>query len=276
MHYGTGVLPARVRKPKDKAKVEVGVQIAERWILAALRNRKFFSLKDINQAIAELLDKLNRKPFKKREGTRWSLWQELDRPALRPLPQEPYDMSAWSKATVNIDYHIQFDQSFYSVPYYLARQNVEVRATPSTIEIFHNSIRVASHVRARKAHTAVTITEHRPKAHQAHLDWPPSRMIQWAETVGPNTSQVVSQILEAFPHPEMGYRSCLGVIRLADRYSVQRVEAAAQRALATGAVRYKSLASMLKHSLDREPLAAPEPPRPPSGHDNIRGAEYFG
>ena len=170
MHYGVGVLPARPRKPCDKAKVEVGVQIAERWIVAALRHRKFFSLGELNRAIRELLEKLNQRPFQKREGSRRSLFLEVDQPALRPLPTERFDLSVWSQATVNIDYHIQFDGSFYSVPYQLARQTVEVRATPTTIEIFHQRQRVASHVRARKPFTAVTNSEHRPASHRAHLE----------------------------------------------------------------------------------------------------------
>ena len=273
-HYGVGVLPARPRKPRDKAKVEAGVQIAERWIIAALRHRRFFSLGELNLAIRELLEKLNQRPFKKREGSRHSLFLEVERPALRPLPAERFDLSVWSQATVNIDYHIQFERSFYSVPYSLARRSVEVRATPTTIEIFHKGQRVASHLRARKPYTAVTNTEHRPASHRAHLDWPPSRMIQWAHTVGPRTAEMVEKILEAFPHPEMGYRSCLGIMRLGQRYPATRVEAAAERALLTGAVSYKSLDSILRRHLDQQPLNPPAP-RPLPGHDNIRGAAYF-
>ena len=275
MHYGIGVLPARPRKPRDKAKVEVGVQIAERWIIAALRHRKFFSLGELNRAIRELLEKLNQRSFQKREGSRRSLFRELDQPALRPLPAERFDLSEWSQATVNIDYHIQFDDSFYSVPYQLARQIVDVRATPTTVEIFHQGQRVASHVRARKPYTAVTQHEHRPASHRAHLDWPPSRMIQWASTVGPHTAEVVQKILDAYPHPEMGYRSCLGIIRLGQRYPVARVEAAAERALVTGAVSYKSLDSILRRRLDQQPLNPPAVARSLSTHDNIRGAAYF-
>lgn len=274
-HYGVGVLPTRPRKPRDKAKVEVGVQIAERWIVAALRHRQFFSLAELNQAIRELVEKLNQRPFKKREGSRQSLFLEVDQPALRPLPAERFDLSVWSRATVNIDYHIQFEGSFYSVPYQLARQTVEVRATPTIIEIFYRGQRVASHLRARKAYIAVTNPEHRPASHRAHLDWPPSRMIAWARTVGPRTAEVVEKILEAFPHPEMGYRSCLGIIRLGQRYPAPRVEAAAERALATGAVSYKSLDSILRRHLDQQPLNPLTTAPPLASHDNIRGAAYF-
>ena len=275
MHYSVGVLPTRPRKPRDKAKAEVGVQIVERWIVAALRHRRFFSLAELNRAIRELLEKLNTRPFKKREGSRQSLFLELDRPALRPLPAERFDLSEWSQATVNIDYHIEFDKSFYSVPYQLVRQTVEVRATPTTIEVFHQGKRVASHIRTPKAYVAVTNHEHRPASHRAHLDWPPSRMVQWAATIGPRTREVVERVLEAFPHPEMGYRSCLGIIRLGQRYTPARVEAAAERALITGAVSYKSMDSILRRSLDQQPLTAPTEARPLPGHDNIRGAAYF-
>jgi transposase len=276
LHYGVGVVPARPYKPRDKAKVEVGVQIAQRWIVAALRHRKFFSLQELNLAIRELLEKLNQRPFQKRPGSRHSLFLELDGPALRPLPQQRFDLAAWSQATVNIDYHIQFDHSFYSVPYILTRKTVEVRATPTTVEIFYQGERVASHARAHKPYTAVTHPEHRPRSHQAHLQWPPSRMVQWAASVGPHTAEVVNQILAAYPHPEMGYRSCLGIIRLGEKYSASRLEAAAQRALSSGAVRYKSLESMLRHGLDQQPLAVPSPEeRTTTSHNNIRGAEYF-
>jgi transposase len=275
MHYGVGVLPTRPRKPRDKAKVEAGVLITERWIVAALRHRQFFSLGELNRAIRELLEKLNQRSFKKREGSRQSLFLEVDQPALRSLPADRFDLSVWSRAIVNIDYHIQFDSSFYSVPYRLARETVEVRATPTTIEIFHKGQRVASHLRARKAYAAVTNPEHRPASHRAHLDWPPSRMIQWARTVGPRTAEVVEKVLEAFPHPEMGYRSCLGIIRLGQRYPATRVEAAAERALLTGAVSYKSLDSILRRRLDQQPLGPPATARSLPTHENIRGAAYF-
>lgn len=275
-HYGVGVLPARRRKPRDKAKVEVGVLIAERWILAALRHRKFFALGELNQAIRELLEKLNHRPFKKREGSRYSLFLEVDRPAMRPLPSERFDLAVWSHATVNIDYHVEVDQRFYSVPYRLTQQKVDVRATPTTIEIFHRGVRVASHARLQKPYTASTHREHRPKSHQAHLDWPPSRMVQWAQTVGPWTAQVVEHILASYPHPEMGYRSCLGIIRLGQKYPLARVEAAAHRMLLAKAVSYPSMDSILRRGLDQQPLSSTTmPTQPTTAHDNIRGAQYF-
>jgi transposase len=199
----------------------------------------------------------------------------VDKPALSPLPAERFDLSEWSRARVNIDYHIAFDTNYYSVPYNLVQELVEVRSTPTTIEIFHKSQRVASHLRAHGHGHAVTIAEHRPRSQKAHLEWTPSRMVHWAQTIGPHTARLFERILVDKPHPEMGYRSCLGIIRLADQYSPARVEAAAERALFTGACRYQSVKSILKNSLDVVPTSTSpsSPPSPP--HDNIRGAEYF-
>jgi transposase len=275
LHYGVGVVPARVRKPRDKAKVEVGVQMAQRWIVAALRHRKFFSLGEVNAGIRDLLETLNQRPFKKRTGCRRTLFEQMDKPALRPLPAERYDLSAWSKAVVNIDYHVQVDESFYSVPHTLVRKAVEVRVTPTTVEIFHQGARVASHVRARKPYTAVTQNEHRPKAHQAHLDWPPSRLLDWARKTGPFSAHLFQQILDRYPHPEMGYRSCLGLLRLSEKYGSQRLESACERALVAGATTYKSVKSILAHALDSQPLPASSDTPPSGEHDNIRGAGYY-
>lgn len=277
LHCGFGIVPARPYKAKDKAKVENAVQVAQRWIVAVLRHRKFFALEELNIAIGELLVKLNNRPFRKRDGSRASVFEAVDKPALKPLPAEPFDLSQWATARVNIDYHIAFDANFYSVPYNLVHEMVEIRSTPSTVEILHKGLRVASHVRNHGREQTVTINEHRPKSHQEHLKWPPSRLLNWAETIGPHTTMLFERIMSGKPHPEMGYRSCLGIIRLAEKYTSQRVEAAAERALLTGACRYKSVESILKKSLDRLPLPSPDPPSgtTPTGHDNIRGAEYF-
>ena len=274
MHYGVGVLPTRPYKARDKAKVETGVLVVERWIVAALRHRKFFSLAELNQAIRELLTRLNQRPFRKRPGCRVSLFQELDRPALGPLPRERYEFHEWSKARVNIDYHVEFDRHFYSVPYRLQGQTVEIRSTLTTVEIFHRGERVASHPRSRQAYQATTIAEHRPKSHREHLAWPPSRLLGWAQSVGPDTARLFATILDSKPHPEMGYRSCLGILRLGQRYSTERLEAASRRALATGACSYQSVKSILERSLDRQPLEVP-PPTPPLEHENLRGSSYF-
>lgn len=275
-HYGVGVVPARVRKPRDKAKAEVGVQVVQRWIVAALRHRRFFSLADVNEAIGELLDKLNHRPFRRRKGSRWSLFLELGLAALRPLPPEPFEPAVWEKAKVNIHYHIEFDGSFYSVPYRLTRQPVEIRATTSAVEVFHGGERAASHMRSRRAGTAVTVNDHRPKSHQAHLEWTPSRLIAWAAKTGPNTAALVERILESKPHPEMGYRSVLGLLRLGERYTPERLERAACRALLTGACSYKSVKSILSRSLDGQPLeAGGGESRMGVSHGNVRGSEYF-
>jgi transposase len=251
------------------------VQICERWIIAALRNRKFFSLPELNQAIRELLVRMNERPFRKRDGSRASLFQSLEQASLAPLPAERFDMSEWLRAKVNIDYHVAFDGNFYSVPYTLVQQEVEVRSTPTTVEIFHKGNRIASHVRDRRRGQAVSQNQHRPKSHQAHLEWPPSRMVNWARSLGPNTAQLFQRILNAKPHPEMGYRSCLGIIRLAQQYSAQRVEAAAERALLAHACRYQSVKSILENSLDTVPLSPPQSSSPPLTHDNLRGSQYF-
>ncbi len=248
--------------------------MAERWILAALRHRKFFSLSELNQAIRELLEKLNHRPFKKRPGCRASLFEELDRPALKPLPAQRFELRDWTKARVNIDYHVEFDHHYYSVPYKLTREKVEIRSTATTIEIYHRGERVASHPRSHEPYKATSLNEHRPKSHQEHLAWPPSRLVSWAQTVGPFTAQLFTLILESKPHPEMGYRSCLGILRLGKRYTNERLEAAAQRAVATGACSYQSVKSILQRSLDRQPLESPAT-APPLEHENLRGAAYF-
>jgi transposase len=276
LHYGVGVVPARPYKPRDKAKVESGVLLIERWIIAALRHHRFFSVNEANQAVRELLGRVNQKPFRKRPGSRASLFAEIDKLALRPLPAERFDMSQWSRAKVNIDYHVAFDTNFYSVPYNLVHEVVEIRSTPTTVEILHKGQRVASHLRGRGQGKAITVREHRPKSHQAHLEWTPSRMLNWAQCIGPKTAQLFERILADKPHPEMGYRGCLGLIRLAERHSPQRMEAAAQRALLTGACSYQSVKSILQHSLDALPVEKPTPPSTSSArHDFIRGAEYF-
>jgi transposase len=274
-HYGFGVLPARPYKARDKAVVESAVQVAQRWVVAALRHHKFFSLQEANQGIGELLERINHRPFRKREGSRASVFEALDKPALQPLPTESFDMSEWSRARVNIDYHVAFDGNLYSVPYNLVHELVEIRATPTTVEILHKGGRVASHVRSRGRGQTITHHEHRPRSHQAHLEWTPSRMVHWAQTIGPNTAQLFERIMADKPHPEMGYRACLGLIRLAGKYSPARMEAAAARALLTGACRYRSVESILKNSLDRQPLPGSSSAPTPLPHDNIRGAEYF-
>lgn len=274
-HYGVAVIPARRRKPRDKAKVEAGVLVVERWILAALRKRRFFSLNEVNQAIAELLVKLNDKPFRKAAGSRRSLFESLDQPALRALPAERYQYGDWSTARVNIDYHVVVDGHFYSVPYRLVQEPVEVRCSAATVEIFHKSVRVASHARSRQPNKATTIDDHRPKSHQRYLQWTPSRIIDWGRTIGPLTAELIERILASKPHPEQGFRSCLGMIRLGEVYGKPRLEAVAKRALHYQIYSYRRIESMLKCNLDAFAPREPEPDRPPLDHPNIRGPEYF-
>jgi len=277
LHYSTTVIPARVGKPRDKAKVEVGVQVVERWILAALRHRTFFGLEELNQAIKERLVELNNRKFKKLGTSRRELFLTLDQPALKALPPQRYEYAEWKKALVNIDYHIEIYKHYYSVPYQLVHQQVECRITASTLEIFHKGRRVASHKRSVRIGGFTTLAEHRPKSHQKYLEWTPSRIIQWAKQHGPYTGQVVAKILELKPHPEQGYRSCLGIIRLGKQYSSERMEAACQRACLFRTFSYKSVKSILKSGLDRRPLAElQEEETKPVQHENIRGAQYYG
>ena len=282
-HYGVAVIPAGPRKPRHKAKVENAVQVVQRWIIAALRKRKFFSLAEANQAIAELLVNLNNKKFRKREGTRASWFQALDQPALQPLPSERYQIGHWSKRKVELDYHIPADGSFYSVPYRLVGQQVDIRLTTTLVEIYQHSVRVASHVRSSIPGHVTTLTDHRPKAHQQYLEWTPLRLLGWAATNGPNTAQLFEKILETKPHPEIGGRSCMGLKSLAGKYTPARLEAAAGRALHFGAYSMHSVESILQHHLEDQPLPVANPIQPEAKpkpevavvHENIRGAAYF-
>lgn len=274
-HYGVAVVPARPRKPRDKAKVEAGVLLVERWILAALRKRIFFSLGEVNAAMAELLVGLNERPFRKREGSRRTLFETLDRPALKPLPAERYQYGEWKRARVNIDYHVEFDRHWYSVPYQFTQQEVEIRATTATVEVFHQGVRVASHARSCAPHSHTTTHEHRPKAHQRYLEWTPSRVVEWSVKIGPATAQVVERILSSNRHPEQGYRSCLGIIRLGEKYPHARVEAAARRAVALNVCTYQSLKAILENHLDGQAAEPTPDSQPPIEHPNLRGPDYY-
>ncbi len=274
-HYDTAVLPARKRKPRDKAKAENGVLVAERWLLAPLRNHTFFSLAELNREIALLLDILNDRPFQKLEGTRRSLLESVDRPALKPLPTTRYEYAEHRKARVNIDYHIAVENHFYSVPHHLVRKQVDVRLTASTVEVLYDDQRVAAHARSWRRGGFSTDPLHRPKAHREHLEWTPSRMTRWAEKTGPHTATVVTRIIEERHHPEQGYRPCLGILRLGERYSPERLEAACLRALTIQGVSYRSIKSILEHGLDRVPLEEQATLQLPQNHDNLRGPDYY-
>jgi transposase len=274
-HYGTVVIPTRVRRPKDKAKVEVGVQIVERWILARLRDRQFFSLPQLNRAIADLLPELNGKPFQKMPGSRQSMFESIDRPALKPLPAQTYQYAQWKKATVNVDYHVEVARHYYSVPHTLIKKRIDVRITDTTVECFYKGKRVASHIRSHHKARHSTVKEHMPKSHQKWAQWTPDRFTRWAAKIGPHTARMIERILNSRPHPQQGFRSCLGILRLAKNFGDARLEAACRRALSIGGTSYRSVESILKHNLDQKPL--PDQPDNDTSveHGNIRGAQYY-
>jgi transposase len=275
-HYSTVILPARPAHPRDKPKIEVGVQVCERWILARLRHERFFSLAELNSRIAELLAELNARPMRLYRASRRELFERLDQPALRPLPAEPFVYGEWKVAArVNVDYHIELHGHYYSVHYGLIHELVDARLTATTVEIFQRGQRVAAHRRSYVRGQHTTNSAHMPKAHQHHLEWTPSRLIAWGGTIGEETAALVTAILADRPHPEQGYRSCLGILRLAKRYGPVRLEAACARALGVGARSYRHIDSILKHGLDR--LAVPEatPQLTLPVHEHLRGRVYY-
>lgn len=273
-HYNCAVIPARAGKPRDKAKVETGVQVVSRWILARLRDQSFFSLYELNAAIAELLEQYNDQPFQKLPGSRRSRFEQLDKPALKPLPAIPYVFARWKKARVHIDYHIEIDGHYYSVPYEHVRQHIDVRITELTIECFFKGIRIASHQRSLRKGEHTTIRAHMPEKHRAVSGWSPERLQRWAARSGPYTEALIKQVIASRTHPEQGYRSSLGILRLGDSYGSDRLEAAARRALAIGTTSYQSMASILKNGLDKKAIL-PATQSQPVDHTNIRGAAYY-
>jgi transposase len=273
-HYGTAVLPARPRRPRDKAKVENGVLVAKRWILAVLRHRVFHSLAEMNAAIRELLEKLNDRPLRKIQRSRRQLFDELDRPAALTLPDRPYEFAEWKKAKVNIDYHVEIDFHYYSVPCRLIHESVDVKLTASTVEVLFKGERVAAHARSHLRGRHSTTPAHMPLAHQKHAEWSPSRLINWAGQAGPQTAALVQAIFDSRPHPEQGYRSVLGLMRLAKSVGNDRLEAAATRALAYRLTSYRAVCSILDGGHDKLPLRPPPVPALPR-HRNIRGEGYY-
>ena len=275
-HYGVAVIPARARKPRDKAKAEAGVLLAERWILAQLRNRRFYSLAEANTEIKKLVAWLNHRPFKRLPGTRRQLFEQLERPVMRPVPAIGYSYGAWKIGVkVNIDYHIEADRHYYSVPYQLVGQRVDVRTSAVAVEAFHSGRRVASHLRSSVPGRHTTDPADMPDSHRRHAQWTPSRIIAWAEKTGPNTAALATEIMAARTHPEQGYRSCLGIIRLGERYGTERLEAACARALTARALSYRSVESILSHGLDSQPLGQRPPARTHRRHHNLRGPKYY-
>jgi transposase len=275
-HYGIAILPARPRKPRDKAKVEQAVLVIERWLLGRLRHHTFFSLTEVNQALAALLHRLNEdRPIRRLGVTRRQLLEEIDRRALKPLPLEPFELAEWRLCRVGIDYHVEVAAHYYSVPFRFARAEVEVRYTVRTVEIFLKGERIAVHQRSSGNHRHTTVPDHMPSAHRRYHGWTVERIRQDAKAIGPATTALCELILQDRPHPEQGFRACLGIVRLARSFGVERLEAAANRAIDIGSRSYGSVKSILDNNLDRQS----RDPRPRDGtpidHANIRGPRYY-
>jgi transposase len=274
-HYGVAVVPARVKRPRDKAKAESGVLQVSRWILARLRNEQFFSLRELNGCIGRLLAELNDRPLKVLGISRRELFEQVDRPALRPLPERAYEFAEWKKVRVAPDYHVEFEGHYYSVAYQLIKKQLDLRATAKMVEVLDRGKRVAAHRRNRERGKHTTLAEHMPKAHQAYLEWTPTRLIRWAEKTGHSTAGLVEQIMLSRTHPQQGFRSCLGLMRLGQTYGTERLDAACRRALAIGGLSYQSVRSILDSGLDKEPLPEPVEASAPIEHDNVRGPGYY-
>ena len=275
-HYGTTILPARPRSPRDKAKVETAVLVAQRWVLARLRHDRFGSLAELNARIGELALELNARPMRVYRASRRELFERLDRPALSPLPETPFEAAVWKAVRLNVDYHAEFDGHFYSASHTLLGEKLWLRATASTVELWHLGRRVAAHARSFVRGRHSTAPEHMPAAHRAHAEWSPSRILGWARNVGPSVAALSEAILAERKHPEHGYRSCLGLFRLAKRYGEARVEAACARALVVGARSYRHVESILQHGLDRAPVLDGDAREAPALlHENVRGSTYY-
>jgi transposase len=278
-HYGTAPLPARQRKPRDKAKVEAAVLVAQRWILARLRNQTFFSLSELNARIRELLDDLNGRKMRRYGATRRELFERIDKPALRPLPGTRFVYGEWRiNKKPGIDYHLDVEGHYYSVPYDLRDEKFDARVSTGTVEIWLRGKRVSSHQRSHKKGRHTTNPAHMPASHRAHAEWSPSRLIRWATKVGPETATLVAQIIRDRPHPEQGYRSCLGIMRLGKQYGNERLEAACARAVLVKARSYKHVAAILKNGIDRLPRPGEHKAANTNttlAHDNVRGPDYY-
>jgi transposase len=273
-HYGFVVLPARVRRPRDKAKVEAAVGIVSRFVCGKLRNRRFFSLVELNEAVRECVTTINTKVMKPLKQSRNDLFANLDRPALRELPRERYQYAEWKRCTVAPDYHVEVDDHYYSVPFTLLRETVDARFTEGTVEVFHKGRRIASHLRSRLANKHTTIPEHMPSSHRRYAEWSPARLVREAEKIGPATATLFAAIMKAKPHPEQGFRSCLGILSLIKSYGPERIEAAARRGNEIGATTYGSIKSILQNGLDRA-FNQNTPEASPIRHANIRGRGYY-
>ena len=274
-HYKTAIIPARPLKPKDKAKAENAVLIVQRWVLAKLRHHTFFTLADLNHAIAVLIDDLNRRPFKKLPGTRLSQFEALDQPALKPLPAQRYEYLDFKQARVNIDYHIEFDKHYYSVPHHLVKSQVEVQASRDSVAIFFKGQQIARHARSLRQGGFTTHKAHMPETHQHQQSWTPQRLTNWGKRIGSSTEKMVVVLLEHKQHPEQAYRACLGLLNLAKQYSPDRLEAACLRALHINAPRLKNVKSILKSNMDQLPLPTHPEQATMDVHPNVRGSDYY-
>lgn len=276
-HYSIAVVPARPYHAKDKAKAETGVLISKRWILAKLRHRIFTSLAQLNEAIAQLLEALNNRPLRKLKQSRRELFETIDRPHANALPEMPYEYAQWKKAAVNIDYHIEIDGHYYSVPFALIHQKLDVRISASSVEVFHKSVRIAAHPRSAKPHAHTTLKEHMPPDHQKYIEWTPSRIVSWAAQTGPATAKLVEIIIASRAFPQQGYRSCLGILRLGKHYGSSRLEAAAMRALQFNTCSFKAVRSILANNFDRihDDSSHQANHSALRAHANIRGKHYF-
>jgi transposase len=277
-HYGCAVIPARVRKPKDKPSVEGTVGTISTWIIAALRDRRFFSLAELNEAIAEKLQMFNERPFQKKPGSRFLAFTEDEKEYLQPLPKERYELALWKKLTPGFNYHIGVDRNFYSVPYEYIKQEMDVRVTTSTIEVFFNSLRVCSHPRHfGKPGYYSTVPEHMPDRHRQHSEWNAERFLSWAQSIGDCTKLVITSILSAHKIEQQGYRACIGVLKLADRHGAKRLEAACGKALTyTPSPSYKNIDAILKSGGDKLINNIPAQKQLDESHSFIRGAGYYG
>jgi transposase len=273
--YGAAIVPARIVRPRDKAIVENAVQRVEQWILARLRHHPFFSLGELNRHIRRLLEELNNKPFQKLPGSRRSQFEQLDQPALKPLPAQRYEFGEWCTVRVAPNIHVRVDGCYYSVPHTLVRKQVEVRLSAATVEIFYQDQRHAVHVRSYRPGHYTTVRAHMPEGHQRHLEWTPERLLSWAANNGPQTQALIQAVLDSRVFPQQAFNACLGIMRLGQSYGMERLEAACQRALHFGTHRYRSIESILKNGLDREPLSAPTTSNPIAEHANLRGSDYY-
>jgi transposase len=274
LHYGFAVIPARVKKPRDKAKVETAVQVVERWVLAPLRNRQFFSIHEINVAIKPLLEDINNRQMKHLEKSRKELFEALDVPALKPLPSNAFEYAERKKARVGINYHVLYDKYYYSVPYTLIKEEVEVRATSTTVEIFHKGQRVASHIRSNDLRKYKTCSSHMPSEHQRRCqEWSPERFMRWAGKIGQATRTVITHLLGSRRHPEQTYRTCIGILKLSDKYSEERLEAACSRAADYELYSYRNIQNILKNGMEK--AETQRTAKASANHKYVRGSKYY-